>query len=34
VLLGISEGVPDLYSRARWRRDRVEARIRSVRRLR
>ena len=31
VLLGISEGVPDLYSRARWRRARVEARIRRVR---
>jgi len=31
VFLGISEGVPDLYSRARWRRARVEARIRRVR---
>jgi hypothetical protein len=30
VFLGISEGVSDLYSRARWRRDRVEARMRRV----
>ncbi len=31
VFLGISEGVPDFYSRARWCRARVEARIRRVR---
>ena len=33
VFLGISEGVPDLYSRARWRGDFLEARRRRVRRV-